>query len=348
MLTRRDLMLGMAAPLKLPRKLRLAVIGTVGHIGDVLAPLPQLPEVELVAVAETDPDGLKTVAGRPLLKNAKLYADYRKMLDEVRPDVVAICNDNGARAKAVIECAERKLPMMAEKPLAIDRKEYERARRAIERSGQPVQLILPLRYESHFKALKEIVASGVIGEVGQISSQKSYKAGNRAQWYRERASYGSTILWIGIHMFDLMRWCSGREFREAFSYQGQVGAGPNIGQMENTTTTVLRMDNGGSASLHMDYYRTEQAATHGDDRLRIAGSKGVVEYMASTGVTLLEQGKKPVVVSPLPAAGQIFVDYLGWAFAGQPCSMPLTDIWRVNEITLAAHESAVQGRAVKI
>ena len=51
-------MFGLAAPLKLPRKLRLAVIGTVGHIGDVLAPLPKLPEVELVAVAETDPDGL--------------------------------------------------------------------------------------------------------------------------------------------------------------------------------------------------------------------------------------------------------------------------------------------------
>ena len=341
-------MFGLAAPLKLPRKLRLAVIGTVGHIGDILTPLPKLPEVELVAVAETDPDGLKIVAGRPLLKNAKQYSDYRKMLDEMKPDVVAICNDNGARAAAVLECAQRKLPMMAEKPLAIDRQAYENVRRAIERSGQPVQLLLPLRYESQFKALKEIVASGTIGEVGQISAQKSYKAGNRAGWFREPATYGSTILWIGIHMFDLMRWCSGREFTEAFSYHGQVGAGPGIGRMENTTTTILRMDNGGSASLHMDYYRTETAATHGDDRLRIAGSKGVVEYTAATGVTLLEEGKKLLVVSPLPEPGQIFVDFLGWAFAGQPCSMPLTDIWRVNEITLAAHESAVAHKAIRI
>ena len=341
-------MFGLAAPLKLPRKLRLAVIGTVGHIGDVLAPLPMLPEVELVAVAETDPDGLKIVAGRPLLRNAKQYSDYRKMLDEMKPDVVAICNDNGARAAAVLECAQRKLPMMAEKPLAIDRNQYEKVKREIERSGQPIQLILPMRYEPHYKALKEIVASGAIGEVGQISGQKSYKSGNRAGWYKNPASYGSTILWIGIHLFDLMRWCSGREFTEAFSYQGQVGAGPGIGRMENTTTTILRMDNGGTASLHMDYYRTETAATHGDDRLRIAGSKGVVEYTAATGVTLLEQGKKPLVVSPLPEPGQIFVDFLGWAFAGQPCSMPLTDIWRVNEITLAAHESAVAHKAIRI
>lgn len=347
-MTRRDILFSLAAPLRLPRKLRLAVIGTVGHIGDVLTPLPKLPDVELVAVAESDPDGLKIVAGRPALRNAKQYTDYRKMLDEVKPDVVAICNDNGARAGAALECAERKLPMIAEKPLAIDRREYERVKKAIERSGQPVQLILPMRYEPHYAKLREIVTSGVIGEVGQISSQKSYKAGNRAQWYRNQKTYGSTILWIGIHMFDLMRHCSGREFTEAFSYQAQVGAGAGLGEMENTTTTILKLDNGGSASLHMDYYRPDEAPTHGDDRVRIAGSKGVVEYMAATGLTLLERGKKPVVVSPLPEAGQVFVDFLGWAFAGQKCTMPLNDIWAVNETTLAAHESVRAHRPVRI
>ena len=73
-----------------------------------------------------------------------------------------------------------------------------------------------------------------------------------------------------------------------------------------------------------------------------------MEYTAATGVTLLEEGKKLLVVRPLPEPGQIFVDVLGWAFAGQPCSMPLTDIWRVNEITLAAHESAVAHKAIRI
>jgi hypothetical protein len=82
--------------------------------------------------------------------------------------------------------------------------------------------------------------------------------------------------------------------------------------------------------------------------VRIAGSKGVVEYMAATGLTLMERGKKPVVVSPLPEAGQVFVDFLGWAFAGQRCTMPLSDIWAVNETTLAAHESVRAHRPVRI
>ena len=90
---------------------------------------------------------------------------------------------------------------------------------------------------------------------------------------KERASYGSTILWIGIHMFDLMRWNSQRDFTEVFSYHSQVSASAGIGRMENTTTTILKMDNAGTTSLHMDYYQSEAAPTHGDDRVRIAGSK---------------------------------------------------------------------------
>ena len=49
-----------AAPeVRLPRKIRLALAGFDGHPEEILRVLPQLPDVELVAVAgeESDPDG---------------------------------------------------------------------------------------------------------------------------------------------------------------------------------------------------------------------------------------------------------------------------------------------------
>ena len=57
--------------------------------------------------------------------------------------------------------------------------------------------------------------------------------------------------------------------------------------METATASVLQLDNGGLATLRVDYFRPETAPTHGDDRLRLAGTKGIVEYQASTGVTLM-------------------------------------------------------------
>ena len=346
-ITRRAL-LASAAAIKLPRKLRLGMVGVLGHAGDILTPLPRIPDVELVAVAESDPAELAKIRKRPVAAKATFYSDYRRMLDAEKLDLVGVCTSNGDRAASVIAAAERGLPLIAEKPLALTRAEFERARKAVTASGKPIWLLLPMRYEPHYLAMRQLVKEGAVGDIGMISSQKSYKAGVRPVWMKDRASYGSTILWIGIHMFDLMRWTSGRDFTEVFSYQSQVSAPPGIGQMENTTTTILKLDNGGTASLHMDYYRSESAPTHGDDRVRIAGSKGVIEYMAATGLTLLRQGGKVEVVKELPPAREIFVEFLEAAFNGKPNDMPLPDVWKVNEVTIAAHEAAVTGRPVRV
>jgi predicted dehydrogenase len=347
LISRRALLAG-AAGIKLPRKLRLGMVGLLGHAGEILTPLPHIPDVELVAVAEADAGELEKIKKRPVAAKAKFYSDYRRMLDAEQLDVVGVCTSNGDRAKSVIAVAERGLPLIAEKPLALHRADFEKAKKAVTKSGKPIWLILPLRYEPQYLAMRQMVKDGVVGEVGMVSSQKSYKAGVRPKWMKERESYGSTILWIGIHMFDLMRWTTGRDFTEVFSYQAQIAAPPGIGQMENTTTTILKMDNGGTASLHMDYYRSEAAPTHGDDRVRIAGSKGVIEYMAATGLTVLRQGGKVEVVKEMPPEREIFVEFLEAAFNGKKNDMPLEDVWKVNEITIASHEAAVSGRPVKV
>ena len=70
---------------------RAAVIGHTGrgdygHGLDVV--WADVPGVELVAVADADPQGLAAAA--KTLKVAKAYPDYRRMLDEVKPDLATI------------------------------------------------------------------------------------------------------------------------------------------------------------------------------------------------------------------------------------------------------------------
>jgi hypothetical protein len=52
----------------------------------------------------------------------------------------------------------------------------------------------------------------------------------------------------------------------------------------------------------MDHLRPETAPTHGDDRLGLAGTQGVVEYQGATGVTLMTGKEKPQVIQKLPAS----------------------------------------------
>jgi predicted dehydrogenase len=328
-------------PIRLPRKLRLGMIGLDGHTGEILSHLKRLPGIEFVAVADANSAALKRFVGQ------HTYSDYRQMLASERLDVVAICNNNGERAGAILACAERKLPFIAEKPFAIEMDELARVRKAVERAGAPFSTLLPLRFDPPYSTMKRLVAAGEIGEVAQIASQKSYKMGKRADWYKKRATYGGTIAWIGIHMIDLMRFASGREFTEAYSVQGHIGF-PDYGDMETVTASVFRLDNGGAATLRMDYYRPETAPTHGDDRLRLSGPGGVIEYQASTGLTLLKAGAKPQTITDLDPKGSVFLDFIGSAWLGKPAQLTPADIWRVNEITLLARDSAEQRRVVKL
>ena len=329
------------------RRIRVALLGLDGHYGEILDPLPRLPDLDLVAASDPNRQNLARVVKSAGLGSTRLYSDYREMLEREQVDVVAVCNNNGERAEAVLACAERKVNVIAEKPLAIERKDLERVRQAVRRHGIRLSMLLPMRFEPPYLAMKQLVDSGELGEVLQIAAQKSYKAGERPEWMRRHATYGGTIPWIGIHMIDLMRWASGREMTEVVSFQGHIGF-PEIGDMENVTGSLFRLDNGGLGTLRMDYLRPETAPTHGDDRLRLAGTQGIAEYQQSTGVTVMTAGRKPEALGKLPAARSVFVDFLESVYGGKPTALPLDDILRVNEIALAARESAERGRIERL
>jgi predicted dehydrogenase len=208
-------------------------------------------------------------------------------------------------------------------------------------------MLLPMRFSSPYLALKKVVDEGLVGEAAQIDGQKSYKLGERSAWMLDRRSYGGTIPYIAVHMVDLMRHISGREFVEVVSFQSHIGY-PEYGQMENTTGSLFRLDNGGVAVLHMDYLRPLSAPTHGDDRLRLAGTKGVAEYQEATGVTVISGGEKPRRITDLPPSRSLFLDFLDSVYNGKPAGLPLGDIYRVNEIVLAAREAAERHAFVKV
>jgi predicted dehydrogenase len=277
---------------------------------------------------------------------ARLYSDWRELLDRETPDIAAVCGTNGERAEIIIECAKRKLHVVAEKPLAIETGDLDRIKAAVADNGIRLTMLIPMRFEAQYRALKQIVDSGEIGDVAQISAQKSYKLGERAGWMRHRATYGGTIPYIAVHMVDLMRWTSGRELVEVCSFHGRVGH-PELQDMENTTASIFRLDNGGTAALHMDYLRPDTAPTWGDDRLRLAGTGGVAEFQESAGVTLVTGKRPPRQIQDLPPSRSLFVDFLQSVYHSKPSGLSLEDIYRVNEIVLAARGAADHHQILK-
>ena len=98
----------------------------------------------------------------------------------------------------------------------------------------------------------------------------------------------------------------------------------------------------------MDYLRPPTASGHGDDRLRVSGTRGIVEYQASSGVTLMTDKSGPEVVRELPRQQSVFVDYLQSVYQGTKPALSWAEIVRANEATLAAHTAAGLHRFVAI
>jgi predicted dehydrogenase len=292
---------------RLRRKVRLALLGFQGgHASEVLTPLPRLPDVEVVALAEPDEKERARFAARPELAKARAYADWRQMLEKEKVDLVAINNQNGERARTILACVARGLDVYAEKPLAVSRAELAAVKKAVAAKKIALGMQLPMRFSPAYLALKTIVERGLIGEVAQMGAQKSYQIHTsrgelRAPWFFHRASYGGTIPWIGIHMIDLMRFTSGRELRQVAGFQSHVGF-----------------------------------------------PEGIAEYQESTGVTLVTSEAASAKLDLPPKGTSAFVDFLLASYEGKAPALPLADIYRANEIALAAFQAATQGRTLAV
>jgi predicted dehydrogenase len=208
-------------------------------------------------------------------------------------------------------------------------------------------MLLPMRFEPVYRRMHDIVKNGEIGEVLCMGAQKSYKLGERPGWMKQRGTYGGTIPYIGIHLVDLMRYVSGHDFNATAAFHSHTGM-TGYGEMENNTAVIFQMDNQGTANLRMDYLRPAAAPTHGDDRLRIAGTRGVVEYQASTGLVLITATDKPKTCTDLPAEKRLFVDFLEALYHGGNHALSSEEIFRVNEIVLKAREAADTGQVVRL
>lgn len=329
---------------RLPRRVRCGLVGADGHPTEILRPLPEWPDVELTAIAHANSDA-KALAGvlkNPAVAKARRYKTAKELLDNEPLDLVAVCNNDGERAAAVLACLEKRLPTIAEKPLAINRDELRRIIQVVERDGLHLGMLLPMRFDPPFRAMRDVVESGEVGEILQIDAQKSYQLDERPAWQKTAKLYGSTIVWIGPHMIDLMMWASGRQFQRVVSLESHVRY-PELGDMQNITASLFEMDNRGIATLRMDYLRPGTAKGHGDDRLRLAGTKGIVEYQESTGVTVMSQSSAPRQLTTLPPQGSVFGDFLASVFLNKTPALSWKEIVRVNEVTLMAEEAARTG-----
>ena len=336
-----------APQLRLPRKIRAVILGLSGHVEEILDARRAVPDLDIWALSDSDAGLLREVGDRAGVPASRRYADHRTLLDREQADVAGVCGSDGEREAVILACIARGIHVVAEKPLAMNWAGVLRIREALASGDSRLTMLLPMRLDGPFLAMRQVVASGGIGEVAQFDAQKSYILGARPAWMLSRSTFSGTIPYIGIHLVDLMRFTTLREPVAVAAFQGHI-AQPEAGAMENTAVASFRFDNGATGQMHLDYFRPATAPTHGDDRLRIAGSRGVLEYREGDGLTIVTDGRKPHKIDALPDSRSLVANFLANVYASAPLDLTPSDIFRANEIVFAARDAAIQNRIVTI
>jgi predicted dehydrogenase len=111
--------LTLAALPALAQPYKIAVIGLIhSHEGTYVPRMTRSEQVKLVGIAESIPDLVNLAKERQGAKDVPFFGDYKKMLDETKPDFVWAFVENNRHLEILKECAPRHIHVIYEKPLA--------------------------------------------------------------------------------------------------------------------------------------------------------------------------------------------------------------------------------------
>jgi predicted dehydrogenase len=194
--------------------LRIGVIGAGGR-GRVswLAHRP-LEGSEIVAVC--DPVGEVHAEYRSKFSEKIVgYLDWREMLAKEKLDAVFVCAPDWLHEEMAVGALERGVGVYLEKPMAITLEGADRileAWRANEARGAKLFVGHNLRFYAVFRKMKEIIASGRIGEVQAVWCRHFINYGGDAyfkDWHSERRFSTGLFLQKGAHDIDMIHWLGG-------------------------------------------------------------------------------------------------------------------------------------------
>ncbi|GAA4717633.1 Gfo/Idh/MocA family oxidoreductase [Isoptericola chiayiensis] len=197
--------------------LRYAVVGT-GHRAGMFVGglLDQHADVgEIVAWVEPNPVRAAVHEARVADKvggTRPVYgpADLEKAIAEQRVDRVVVTSVDNTHAEMVARALRAGVDVVVEKPIAATAAEARVIADAVAETGRDVTMTFNYRYSPRNSSLRQVIASGEIGQVLSVHFDWALDTVHGAdyfrRWHREKVNNGGLLVHKSSHHFDLVNW----------------------------------------------------------------------------------------------------------------------------------------------
>ena len=188
------------------RKFRVGIIGTGSIAQAVHIPgWKALPDVEIAAVADIDPDAARK--GAAMAGDPRVFTNYRDLL-KLDLDAVDICTPNRVHVPAVLASLERGLHVLCEKPLAVSAADVRRMGERADRGKRILMTAQNARFRAESAAVKAWADAGNLGKVyhARVRAMRRAWVPARPGFIDDRLSGGGPCMDIGVHALDAALW----------------------------------------------------------------------------------------------------------------------------------------------
>ena len=159
------------------KKLKVGIIGA-GWIAEAHIDMyKQMPDVDIVAVADLIPGKAQALCERYGVEGVHYYLSGHEMLEAEQLDAVSVCTYNTQHAPCAIDALEHGCHVLLEKPFTVTLDEAIAVMRAEKKSGKILSLGFQPRMATNMQMIKKIVDSGELGRVYYLQAGGGRRSG---------------------------------------------------------------------------------------------------------------------------------------------------------------------------
>lgn len=235
--------------------------------------------LEISAVCDIICDKMDELLAKHGLENEKSirkYDDYKKMIEDIKPELVSIATESGNHAEIALYCIDNGINVIIEKPMAMSMSDADEIIRRSEEKGVKVSACHQNRFNIAIQELRKAIEAGRFGKLSHGSihvrwnrNENYYK---QAPWRGTWAQDGGALMNQCIHGIDLLRWMMGDEIDEIYGATRQQFH--DYLEAEDVGMAVIKFKNGAIGTIEGT---TNVYPENLEETLYIFGEKGTVK-----------------------------------------------------------------------
>lgn len=242
------------------------------HVNEVALYINEQPDTILSAVADVHVTESEIPAYRYTqkwnLENVKekycanVYADYKEMLDQEKPDIAYIMCENCKKAEIVEECARRGINVSIEKPIADSLEDAKKIQACVKKHGIEAVVNWPVFWRPYIHKMKEALEQKVAGNplklryinghTGPLGKGAKHR-GVTAQaeemsddiraktWWHNLKYGGGVFLDICCYGCLFSRWFMGEGAKSVLAYGANLNT--SYGDTEDNFAAIVKYEN---------------------------------------------------------------------------------------------------------